>query len=480
MTNKTKRVANRNTRGESANFGLRARDFPSSKTSEHQLSEIEQNLERLNRLAKTWNVATISRIRGDLKETRLKKALKLLQSRHPQLRARIVGKIKKLRFETDERIEIPLKIVQKLTAEQFQEVVSEELNRKFDSSRGLLRTILVRFAKETQLVYLITISHHAISDALSLVHLHSELLSYCQKPETNPTPLPFLPPPEALFPRWTRGIKAKLSSILFILRLFGKKAWYRPKTLSIEANAPIAERSCCIIHEQLEPELTKALITSCKQQGVTVQGALNAALLLAARDKIVSRKKKINVSCQTFVNLRKYLSSQVGNEHLSCLASYLLSFHTITPNTSFWKLARDVKQKIDKRIKSQDLFHCLINSQLLTNYILANRQQATTTVAVSNLGLLELPSDYGPYQLEEISFAGSNNLFAGVVFLNVNTFRGKMLMNFVFSKPSFSGERMIEIVENTFDYLRRACAKSRSQGYSATSVINAWGDSRRR
>ena len=463
MTNKTKRVADQNTNRESGNFALRARDFSSLKTSEHQLGEIEQNLERLNRLAKTWNVATISRIRGDLKETTLKKALKLLQSRHPQLRARIVGKSKKLRFQTDERIKIPLKIVNKFTTEQFQEVVSEELNQKFDSSRGLLRTILVRFAKEIQLVYLITISHHAISDALSLVHLHSELLTYCQQPETTPTPLPFLPPPEALFPRWTRRIKAKLSSILFILRLFRQKAWYRPKTLSIEADAPISERRCYILHEQLEPKLAQALITSCKQQRVTVQGALNAALLLAARDKIVSRKKKINVSCQTFVNLRNYLSSKVDNEHLSCLASYLLSFHTINFNTSFWELARDVKQKIDKRIKSQDLFYSLINSQFLTNYILAHPQKATTTVAVSNLGLLDLPSDYGPYQLEEISFGGSNNLFAGVVFLNVTTFRGKMLMNFVFSTPSFSRERMIGIVHSTFDYLKQACAKSRSQ-----------------
>ena len=96
MANKTKR--------KSENFALRARDFPSLKTNERQLGEIEQSFEVLNRLAKTWNVATISRIRGDLSETTLRQALKLLQSRHPQLRARIVGKKKKLRFQTDEEI----------------------------------------------------------------------------------------------------------------------------------------------------------------------------------------------------------------------------------------------------------------------------------------------------------------------------------------------------------------------------------------
>ena len=455
MANKTKR--------ESENFALRARDFPSLKTNERQLGEIEQSFEVLNRLAKTWNVATISRIRGDLSETTLRQALKLLQSRHPQLRARIVGKKKKLRFQTDEGIEIPLKIINKFTSEQFREVVNEELNQKFDSRRGLLRTILVRCSNETQLVYLITISHHAICDALSLVHLHSEILTYCQQPETTPIPLPFLPPPEALFPLWTRGVQAKLGSIFLILRLFVQKAWYRPKTLGIEAHAPISERRCHILHEQLEPELTQALITSCKRQRVTVQGALNAALLLAARDKIVSRKKKINVSCQTFANIRKYLWLPIANENLSCLASELLSAHKINPNTSFWELARDVKRKIDRGIERQDLFYILLNSKLLTKYILANPHQVATTVAVSNLGLLDIPSDYGHYQLEEISFAGSNNLFAGVVFLNVTTFRGKMLMNFVFSQPSFSKERMVGIVNSTLDYLKLACANSRSQ-----------------
>ncbi len=53
-----------------------------------ELVAIEQGLEILNRCASTFNVVTISRVKGPLSEEILRQALDLIQYRHPRLNSR--------------------------------------------------------------------------------------------------------------------------------------------------------------------------------------------------------------------------------------------------------------------------------------------------------------------------------------------------------------------------------------------------------
>jgi NRPS condensation-like uncharacterized protein len=428
-----------------------------------KLGRVEQAMEILNRCAKTWNIVTISRIKGPLSEEIVRQALDLIQSRHPRLNSRIVSSFNSLRFETEGTAKITLRVVNKLDNWQWQEVVHEELNEEIDSSKNLLRAVLVHTLSEEHVSYLITTVHHGVSDALSCVRLHSEILEYCHKIVSgevmNPVAsLGALPPIEELLPKWTKGFSGRISGVLLFLRLGFQKIWNRPETLGFEKYAPIAKRTCGMVHRQLDPELTQHLVNRCRQENTTVQSALCAALLFTVARKIAKGKRKdVRVSCLSYFDLRKRLEPAITDEHMGVLASSILGFHTIYTNICFWELARDVKQHLEAVTKHNDIFKMILMSKDFIKFFLAVPKEVSATVSVSNIGKVNIPKVYGSFELEEISYAGSNSLYAGLFATNASTFQGKMLLNFVFSQPSISQNTMETLVNNVVSCMIEAC-----------------------
>ncbi len=92
-----------------------------------KLAPTEQSMEIFNRHSGSFNVVTISRIKGLLSEEILRKALDLIQFRHPHLKSCIVGNLNNLNFQQSVN-KIPLGIVYKEHNHEWQEIVLEELN----------------------------------------------------------------------------------------------------------------------------------------------------------------------------------------------------------------------------------------------------------------------------------------------------------------------------------------------------------------
>jgi hypothetical protein len=87
----------------------------------------------------------------------------------------------------------------------------------------------------------------------------------------------------------------------------------------------------------------------------------------------------------------------------------------------------------------------------LINICLLFPQQVAATVSVSSLGKVNIPKAYGELELEEISFAGSHALYAGMFILHAATFQERMLLNFVFSQAGISRKTMKYLVDKTID-----------------------------
>ncbi|MFQ4140988.1 phthiocerol/phthiodiolone dimycocerosyl transferase family protein [Chlorogloeopsis sp. ULAP02] len=416
-----------------------------------KLSTFEQAMEILNRRATTYNIVTTCRIKGIFSEEILRQALEVLQTRHPRLNCRIVGKLNSLRFETA-AVEIPLRVVEKREQQQWQEVALEELNQKIDSHESLLRVVLVRVQNQNNLNYLITTIHHAIADGLSCIQLHSELLSYCQKITSfepiEVTPLPAMPPIGSLLPTSMQGWKGAVNIFLTISRFLFKDVWYRPQTLKFEQFLPIEARCTGLVHRTLNIEQTRQLLNACRQNQTTVHSALCAAMLFAAARKITSGKKvNLNVSCWSPINIRNRLKPEVSNEHLSVLVSGDISCHTLKINTSFWDLARNRKEQMEATIASDRIFCLPLITKFLINFLLAFPYQVFSTVGITNVGIVNIPSNYGLLELEEISFVTSNSAFRGLC-VAVLTFESKMFLNFMFSQPAISQETAELLVDN--------------------------------
>lgn len=420
-----------------------------------KLGHLEQTMEVLNSRAKTWNLVTISRINKHLNEEVLRQAIDITQHCHTRLNSRIIHSKNSLIFQTQGIPKIALRIVKKLENEQWQEVVSEEMNNKIDSSKGLLRVVLVHILGDNNPTYLITTIHHAIADGLSCIQLHSEILTYYQKIVSGDlikpvTTLPPLPPTEELLPKYSTGFRGRISSILLLLRLALQKIWHRPETLGFEEYVPIAKRYSKMIHRQLDSELTQQFLNRCRQENTTVNSALCAVIMFIVGRKIIkANRKDVRVTCLSYLDLRRRLEPIIGEKYLALLAASLMGFHTIHTNTSFWELARQVKQNLEAGIKQGDIFKMISIAKQLIDFCFIFPKQVAATVSVSNSGKVNIPNIYGDFELEEISFASSNALYAGIFVIHASTFQGKMLLNFVFSQPSISQNTMEELVNNT-------------------------------
>lgn len=443
-----------------------------------KLVPLEQAMEILNRRAGSYNVVTASRIKGFLSEELVRQALDLVQCRHPRLNSRIVGALDNLWFETEGTQKIPLRVVNKFHKEQWQEVVVEEMNQKIESSKVLLRAVLVHIQTENSTSYLLTTIHHAITDALSGIRLHSELLTYCNSLAsgeriTSVSSLPVLPPIEELLPESMKGFRGAMKGVLFLLRLTLQHLWKQPKTLAIEKDIPIDFRRCGMVHRQLDEKLTQEFLELCRKNKTTVQGALSAAMLLVAADKIANGKKTdVCVSCESYVDLRRRLRPIVSDENLSVLASSITSFHTIRTKTSitsfhtlqsrtsFWALARDVKQKLEAGLERGNIFSVVLMSRKIIESALSQPNKVPLTVALTNVGRVNIPNTYGLFHLEEISYYPAQAAFGGVFTAAVATFEGKMILNFIFSEPSISRETMETLVDSVVSCIVDVCDRS--------------------
>ena len=181
-------------------------------------------------------------------------------------------------------------------------------------------------------------------------------------------------------------------------------------------------------------------------------------MLFAVAKKTNTFQRKNNYfSFRSSVNVRPRLQPQVNNEHLGAIVSCILSFHNLKENNNFWDLARDIKQKLEKRLATSDVFRFLTVSKMLLQSLLNNPEQSPGSAHLTNAGRLTIPQNYGQFELEEISFVAAQAAFGGIFAAAVSTFRGQMFLNFMFSQPSISTETVETLASDMICVISEVC-----------------------
>lgn len=420
-------------------------------TFDRPLFSIEKGWEVVQREANSFQVVVVGKIKGFLDPEVLRRSLLLVQLRHPLLNSHIVGPLDNLMFKTEGTEKIPLEVILNPEPKYWQTIFVNELNTKFENKKVLLRATLIKPTEESTTNYLITRIHHSVIDAISAVHLYSEILSFCQKivsdsqiPEVNK----LAPPPsmEEIIADYTIENNAELSTS------------DRPiDTLPFEKYVPHQERSCGFIQKQLNHSLTQQLIQRCKQEKVTVQGAICSAMMLALAKYLEPEDKNFYFSCLSAVDMRRKVNSPIGDEQMTFLASSLTCFHTVNQKMSFWDLAKQATDQIKVRLKTPEIYNRVFSCcQALENF-LENPEKTVCSVSVSNIGKVKISSDYGQFELEEISFGTSITILGSVFDVNVSTFQYKITFNFVYTKPLVSQTVMEKLIKDSMEYLVISC-----------------------
>ncbi|PLZ18029.1 alcohol acetyltransferase, partial [Fischerella thermalis WC341] len=124
--------------------------------------------------------------------------------------------------------------------------------------------------------------------------------------------------------------------------------------------------------------------------------------------------------------------------------------------TSFWDLARDRRQQMEASLEGDRVFCSALLIELLTDFLLTYPRQMFATVGVTNIGRVNIPANYGVFELEEISFVTANAAFRGLC-VAVLTFEEKMFLNFMFSEPAISQETAEILADHMLACIVKAC-----------------------
>jgi hypothetical protein len=251
-----------------------------------------------------------------------------VQRRHPALRAAIEpGVDGRPRFVPAD-IPIKVSIVQRLGDSQWRSEVEWQLQTPFNSSRGpLLRAMLVQGECISELILAV---HHSIGDGISAMFLVRDLLELLEGHEL--AELPARPPLEAFV---------------------GGESWTPERWTSIASEIPRLENPGLphVGSIDVGPQDLETLLSRCRQEGTTIQGALLAAVLRILRNRNGGNSNAAR--CLAPVSVRE-LCPPIADD----FGLYISSGIAVLQDQSalgFWSLARHARDEVSSALAPQVL-----------------------------------------------------------------------------------------------------------------------------
>ncbi|EKQ54660.1 MAG: hypothetical protein B655_0651 [Methanobacterium sp. Maddingley MBC34] len=449
------------------------------------------NLERVYFWTPYSNVSLITRINGNVSPEKLRYAINTARKMHPLLGAKITfDDDNNAWFSTDNVPQPNVKITPRVSNTQWFEELQQEITIPFDLEQGpMIRFMLVHSEKVSELVI---ICNHCICDGMSLAYLVRDLLSYCVSPEKE---IEVVPPQNMVDFLPKKGFS--ISSIM--MRLFmahANRKWKKkPYTFKYEDSVAIQNtywdknRFNTVLLE-LDPNQTRDLSKRCRENGVTVGSAVNAAFI-AAREEIKGPFKKNQKQIWIPFDLRRHAKEEIGDVFCLCVGAPSFPY-TYNSKKTFWENVSILHDEIHKRVEKLDSdalevlnFHPTLTDALssfapfakvvpeaytqtenLTQFLNDKKNIAFSfakkaehmvpgTIA-SNLGRLNIPQTYGDLKVDGMVFlpvmSNSVPLTLGGVSIG-----DRLVFSLIYPEPKKSAGsvtlEMIQIRNKALEYL---------------------------
>jgi NRPS condensation-like uncharacterized protein len=382
---------------------------------------------------------------GLLPIVRLQQALARVQQRHPLLNVQITPDRSGHPWFVENSGRIPLRVVDRQSEQQWQREVERELSQPFDWHHApLIRVVLLHGYAISDLI--IT-CHHSISDGASLVFLLRDILQAVGSPDIEQPTLPKRPPYEQLLPQFTPKQPAKT---------------FEPSLTKTHTISNLPKKSRPRLQAwSLAPEKTIAVIHHCQQERTSVHTAICAAFLLAISQQRTDTQNN-QLRCFSPINLRRFLPEI--QEDCGFYFTFNVTTHDVTPDLSFWDLARSIKAQLNQKIAPQQIFAHLPKAEAFIS-ILPSAETVKDVlqtandydVLVSNLGRLTIPQQYGHLQLTAIYAPSAISHIERDRYVGVNTLGNKMFFNLVYSESNSSPAEIEWLQKTAMQILNVAC-----------------------
>jgi NRPS condensation-like uncharacterized protein len=438
------------------------------------------------------NVVVNARLKGEVSPDLLAAAVRKARQRHRLLDVRVtVDRSGEAWFTSEGAQDIVVKVLPRPSDDRWIETCLEEyrIPHPFEE-RPPIRFILLRAPEVSDLIIM---CHHMMCDAMSLAYLARDVLRYLGDPAQQCEVLP--DPPLAN----GDNIPLHISGSAFAKWSLGRlnKRWESAKVLFDEEDyrnifdaywRHYTPRAYALEFSEAQ---TRRLVVRCREEEVTVNTALLAALM-AAQYAAQGRAERYLRRVGTAMDIRKHLIEDPG-EAFGFYAGGVILDLKYAPHRPFWDSARDLHRKLNRELKPKavlskilafdhmapTLYDALMfkrygklvqpdqsrydklsvfsaRHDALASFVKARRQdQVRVGLVLSNLTRLDFPRQYGQLALDKMMFLGaatrSYQKAVGVV-----TASGKLTMMVSHVEQSVDSRTMADFRTSLLDVLARA------------------------
>ncbi|MEU5427848.1 condensation domain-containing protein [Streptomyces olivoreticuli] len=394
-----------------------------------------------------------TRVHGSLPLPLLRRALDVLQSRHPLLRAAITCDENGERpaFRPVDDVPVPLRHVEVTPGDPEadtrweREANDYELVERIDWRTGpLLRAAVITRPADAghpeDVHDLILTASHCVADGMTGLSVLREWLEIAARlaagEEPERTSRRALPAAEDLLPRRHRGAEGALALKELMERDGQEAERLRPRRVLPSRAVPFAQRRTRMVHRSLTAEQVGLLQRACKRHGTTVHGALAAAMVTAvAREAGTAEPAYFSIGSP--VDFRHELETAVPYGDAGSYASTLPSRVRYEPGADLWPMARAVSRDLTGRRGREEHLTMLnlmdqagpkspADSEAFMRYM---DEQGPLNLCLSNIGRYDFPDRVGPWRVSDTQLVAAISV-TGAIVATANTSHGGLAWNF--------------------------------------------------
>ena len=311
-------------------------------------------LERVFYQIPGYKVMMTARIRGDVREDQIMKAVRRTQRIHPLLRSRVViDEVGNATFSDEDVGMVPVSFIPMRDEMHWYDAYVEAMPDLYEAHTRPLWNLIVIQGKEFS--DLVLMASHVITDGMSAVFVLRDLLLSCQDPDA---PVQEQYPEEisrALPRSIMRSPKLRLGALA--ARYFNFRWRRHPIRFNDDDYRAMNDwfwknnRYQAIFFE-LDGNDSRGLIEECHRQKVSINNAMIAAFV-AARSELVGPFTGTGSHVVIPFDLRRHGTKPMGDTVSMCSGAIEVPLH-YQPDQSVWANARKFQASVLKKVSKLD------------------------------------------------------------------------------------------------------------------------------
>ena len=385
------------------------------------------------------NVGGLTTFQGKLELQHVPQALTILQTRHPNLRAKLIKDKTKSYFEHEFSNKIGdfnFRKMNRIDHNHTISILENEINKPFNVHDSLWQVVLLYGGNSKFAVHdLIIVAHHSIVDGRSAERLANDFMtiisSLALKKPINLPPLPVLKSIEAYVSKgFTWDMFLKREDEIKKNPLVNHTPW------KFHNKCESKERKTKIVNRNLSSDIVNRLKYKSRQEKTTVTSTLSAAIASVFIEE--KDEYSVEMDMPTPIDLSHWANPPILRENIGNMVSWPSVPLKFNKDTDFWDISRQHHSNLAKSIKlfSKNPFNCDID-YMRENTIKQFYQTEYPLYFsyVTNTGVAELLEKYEPFSLISFSFIPSLQCGCVAAPLTCVTVNGEMHLNFFYPEP---------------------------------------------